>query len=241
MHFLRTLLLNAFPEVIYGFGTRDALAGRAAREDWRGKSMEEASGSFPLVSIRQVHGDGIIHVSGKALGTTWDTEGDALITRDTGHAIGVFTADCLPILLFDPARHVIGIVHAGWRGTAKGLVRKTAVTFQKIYGSRIEDMIAVLGPCIGPCCYNVDEPVRSSFADAGIPWAKVASLRQKGSWQLDLRRANLFLLEEAGLKRKRIGSLPECTSCNRARFYSYRAEGQTGRQLNFIALKPKET
>ncbi len=237
MHYLRSFMLKALPGVVHGFGTKDVFAGRISREDWRGKSLEDEAGSFSLVSVRQIHGEEIILFSGASLESTWEMEADALITREPGYALGVFTADCLPILFFDPVRRAIGVVHSGWRGTAKGLAYKTVLKMQKAFGSRGEDLIAALGPCIGPCCYEVDEPVRAAFAAGGIPWERVVSQSAKGSWRLDLRAANMFLLEKCGVRREKIASVSECTSCHRDRFFSYRAEGQTGRQLNFIALR----
>lgn len=198
--------------------------------------MVQEGESFPLITARQVHGEGIIDFS-VGPEKVWDMEGDALITRERGFALGVFTADCLPVLLFDPENQAIGIVHAGWRGTANALAAKTVHRMQKTYASRPPGMIAVLGPCIGPCCYEVDGPVKSAFLRGGIPWESVASSGQNGLWRLDLRHANAYLLEKTGMNRANIHSVSECTCCQKGRFFSYRAEKETGRQVNFVALR----
>jgi YfiH family protein len=97
----------------------------------------------------------------------WLKQADALVTRIQGYALGVFTADCLPLLLFDPVQRAVGIVHAGWRGTAKAICQKTVEKMKEVFQSRASTLLAALGPCIGPCCYEVDEPVRAAFCSGG--------------------------------------------------------------------------
>lgn len=195
---------------------------------------------FPLVSVRQVHGDGVVIWEGgpQRPEELWRKEGDALITCIPGYALGVFTADCLPILLFDPVKRAVGIVHAGWRGTARAISHKAVEKMGEAFHCGSENILAVLGPGIGPCCYEVDVPVKEAFAAGGLPWERMAFSRGGGRWSLDLYQANTYLLERMGVKRENIHRLELCTSCHRDTFYSYRAEGKIpGEQLNFIALR----
>ena len=194
---------------------------------------------MPLVSIRQVHGDRVVVFNGKTeeIPELWNQEGDALITRVPGFALSVFTADCLPILLFDPAQRVVGIVHAGWRGTSKRVLQNAIGKMKKAFNCRGEDIQAAMGPSIGPCCLEIDDPVKEAFNEGGFPWESISSPRQKGKWTLDLYKANAYLLEIEGVLRVNVQRLEYCTRCRRDIFYSYRGERETqGRQLNFIAL-----
>jgi len=171
----------------------------------------------------------------------WEQEGDALITAVPGYALGVFTADCLPVLLFDPVQRVAGIVHAGWRGTAKALSQKVVWKMKENFHCQGENIRAALGPCIGACCFEVDALVQEAFIERGLPWELMSSPREKGKWSFDLHQANTYLLKAAGLKEENIQALKICTSCRRDIFYSYRAERHgRGQQLNFIALRKEE-
>ena len=170
-------------------------------------------------------------------GDPWEREGDALITGSPGIAIGVFTADCLPLLLFEPERRVAAVVHAGWRGTAKEVTRKVVEKMAEVFACAAEKIQAALGPCIGPCCYEVDGPVEAEFRGGGLPWESFASGRGPGKWSLDLQEANTHLLIKSGVKRENIRRLAHCTACRSDLFFSYRREkGTRGRHLNFISL-----
>jgi YfiH family protein len=226
--------------IVHGFGTRGKFSGRVTRQDWWEQSIEDKEEVFPLVSIQQVQGDGVVVFGGNPQKPAefWLKEGDALVTRIQGYALGVFTADCLPILLFDPIQRAVGIIHAGWRGTAKAISQKTVEKMKEALHCTAENILAAIGPCIGACCLEVDHPVREAFAKSALPWGLVASPRASGKWSLDLHRANMYFLEHAGLRKENIHRLEFCTSCRRDIFYSYRARGEVqGRQLSFIALR----
>jgi YfiH family protein len=229
--------------VIHGFGMRDQTYGKRPRQDWRGRPLAVGEETFPLLSTRQIHGDGVVVFREEPRETeqVWMKEGDALVTRVPGYALVVFTADCLPIVLFDPVQGVAGIVHTGWRGTAKAICQKALKEMVETYDSISENILAAMGPCIGPCCYEVDGPVKEVYAKAGLPWDLLSYPRGRKSWSLDLPRANAYLLKAAGMREENIHHLDLCTSCHRDSFYSYRAEGKTaGRQLNFIALRRED-
>jgi copper oxidase (laccase) domain-containing protein len=109
---------------------------------------------------------------------------------------------------------------------------------KEIFSCESINILAALGPCIGPCCLEVDSPVEKFFAENSLPWELVSRPLGKGKWSLDLQQANAYLLETEGVRRENIQRLNFCTSCRRDLFYSYRNGDQAqGRQLNFIALK----
>jgi hypothetical protein len=225
--------------VLHGFGTRNSDAERLTRADWRGKTISKAGERIPLVSLRQVHGDEIIVVGGGKHDPDglWEREGDALLTESPGIALAVFTADCLPIFLFEPQKRIAGVVHAGWRGTARGITRKTVEKMAETFSCGEEKIQAALGPCIGPCCYEVDGPVEARFREGGLPWETFASPRGPGKWSLDLLGANAHLLIKGGVKKENIRRLSFCTACRPDLFFSYRRErGTRGRHLNFISI-----
>ncbi len=158
-------------------------------------------------------------------------EADVLLVRPGG-AAGVFTADCVPILLFDPRTRLGAAVHAGWRGTiARGPA--AAVAALAGAGARPPDLLAAIGPRIGPCCYAVGEDLAARFAAA---FGADVARRAPGGPFLDLGLANRRALAAAGVAR--IAEIAVCTACaggGRA-FFSYRRDGAiAGRQLSFLA------
>jgi len=167
---------------------------------------------------------------------------DAVITALENTPLVVITADCLPILLYDAARSVAAVVHAGWKGTALNIAGKTIAAMTERFGSDPADIIAAMGPFIGPCCYEVDERVVSSFEpfikarpDA---WSAVFSPSEALSatgkadrWMFDLAGANLLQLDTAGIPYSNVSLSPYCTCCHDGLFYSHRRDGEkTGRQ-----------
>ncbi len=227
-------------KIAHGFGMRSRGGEKPMRKDWLGKTVREEEENFPLVSLRQVHGDRVVIFEGniQKVGEVWGEEGDSLITQAPGLALGVFTADCLPIFLYDPQKEAIGVVHAGWRGTARGVTGKAVERMKAAFECQSADIRAAMGPCIGPCCYEVDSPVKEAFEGSGIPWEMISHPRGERKWSLDLHLANILLLEAAGVREENIEIVKLCTSCRGEVFYSYRNGDKTqGRQLNFIALK----
>lgn len=192
-----------------------------------------------LVSVRQVHGNrvAVLEDSGTA-GDPWLLERDAIVTRIPGYALAVFTADCLPILLFDPIHKAIGVVHAGWRGTAAGVARRALEKMVANFGSHPGEIEAALGPGIGPCCLEVDTPVQEAFQKNTLSWTEIAAPKGAGKWSLDLYGANTMILASLGIEREKIHLLDLCTCCRSDLFSSYRGErGTRGRQVNYIGLK----
>ncbi len=239
MKFIEAGAWKKYREIFHGFGVWEEKPSSVPKKEFRKWVFQKDGEIIPLVSLRQVHGDKVIVLGDGSAGfeALWNEDGDALISQIPGIALGVFTADCLPILLFDPVAQAIGAIHAGWRGTAQGITRKVIQEMKKRFASRIESLQVAMGPCIGPCCYETDGPVKEAFQRNGLPWEKISLPRGNGKWVLDLAKANAYVMEESGVKPGNIQAPQGCTLCERHRFYSYRAEGNRGRQLNFIALR----
>ncbi len=153
---------------------------------------------------------------------------DALITATPGVPLMLRFADCLPIVLYDPVRHALGLVHAGWRGTVARVAQKAAQAMMAALGSQAEDLVAGIGPGIGPCCYQVGDDVVTAVRSA-FPQSEGLLLRQAdNSYHLDLWAANAQQLRAAGVRTIELAGL--CTACHTDEFYSHRAEGgRTGR------------
>lgn len=192
-----------------------------------------------LVTVRQVHGSDILVIDepNEDYAHFLGVESDAIITNQPHVMIGVCVADCAPILLLDPENRVAAAVHAGWQGTAAGLVAKAVAGMKTLFGSTPAAIQAAIGPCIGQCCYEVDTPVRQAFVQGGVPWDACARQSGEGKWHLSLSEANRHLLLTAGLPAAAIQAADMCVSCQRELFFSYRRDnGDTGRQMGFIML-----
>jgi YfiH family protein len=196
-----------------------------------------------FLTVRQVHGDGILVMKGPdfRIPEGKPLEYDGIITDQTGIAVGVKTADCVPILIVDKIKRIIGVVHAGWRGTALKIAAKAVMRFREDFSSETGDMVAAIGPSIGPCCYQVDEQVYRAMEHGGAePY--FGPCEENGRWMLDLPSLNRQHLVEAGLSAESVGMSGLCTACLPDLFYSHRGEsGRTGRQLNFLMLQENRT
>jgi hypothetical protein len=211
----------------------------------------ERTGSV-LVGVKQIHSS-IVRVVKKrdgALEGRLQTdegkavlEGDGLITDVPGVLLGVGTADCVPVLVVDVTRRVVAAFHAGWRGTGARIVERGIATMQEEYGSQVRDMVAAVGPSIGPCCYTVGEEVRSEFGRQ-FRYAEELFVRPIDSTEvrLNLWEANRRQLLNAGMAEASIAMMRECTACalnqtGALRYFSHRAEhGIAGRMLNVVGV-----
>jgi len=193
--------------------------------------------SMVWVMAEQTHSDSIFVVENRE-GYGWlpheplIASSDALITNQKGVMLSVLTADCVPVLLYDPSCEAIGVVHAGWRGTAQEIVLKTVKRMQEKYGCLPEEIIATIAPSILSCCYEVDASVAQHF------FAYPHTMQKKGEkYWLDLALVNEAQLLKAGLKGENIEQSKLCTSCCVDHFFSYRKEqGCSGRFMSFIGL-----
>jgi hypothetical protein len=162
---------------------------------------------------------------------------DGLITDEPGILLAGFFADCTPILLLDPVQPAIAVVHAGWKGTALDIAAKAVEEMVLAFGSDPKDILAGIGPSIGPCCYEVDEPVIQQFKDSRFGDCLKPGLAPDKA-NLDLVEANRQRLIHAGVHAENIQTIPLCTACRTDLFFSHRKEqGRTGRLAAVIALK----
>jgi len=227
----------------------------------------------PLETLRQIHSTLILGASrDPALGckggvpgdgsSSLGCKGDGLMTDEPGLLLGVQTADCIPVLVADRKRRVVAAFHAGWRGTVNRIVESGIGRMRLLFGSRREDLIAAIGPGIGPCCYAVGEEVFSGFesqfaycndlfhevddSDAVRKKYPMLFLTQRApghspigpSLHLDLWEANRRQLVAAGIKPRAIQQVGGCTSCQPELFFSHRAsQGHTGRMLGVIGIR----
>lgn len=151
---------------------------------------------------------------------------DGLSTDKAAARIAVKTADCVPILLADPVKRVVAAVHAGWRGTASGIASHSVTKMAERYGCRPADLLAALGPSIGPCCFEVDP-------DAGLRFQPIFPEREDLDRRttVDLREANRRLLIQAGLEPPNIASETPCTCCGGEEFHSWRRDRRPGERM----------
>jgi purine-nucleoside/S-methyl-5'-thioadenosine phosphorylase / adenosine deaminase len=192
---------------------------------------ENGLGSQPAAFLKQVHGAAVIHASAGGLAGN----ADAIVTVTPGLPIAVFSADCVPLLLYDPDGRRLAAAHAGWRGTVQSVAR-AAVEALTAAGGRPERFLAALGPSIGPCCYEVDEPVLrelgAAFGRQARAWCRQG---REGHAMLDLWAANEAVLAEAGVDPAQIENPRLCTACHPDLLYSYR-KGNRGRLVTVAAL-----
>ncbi len=271
--------LNQLPWLVHGFSTRlggasrlqeDAQALNLGFTEWDTREHVEANrarllsalraSSAQLVTLRQIHSD-VIHVLEAA--PKAPLRGDAFITRVPGLLLAVQTADCVPILLADPRRRAVAAVHAGWRGTLKRVAAKTIGRMRMSFGTSPKDILAVLGPSIGRCSYEVGPEVAQAFAAQFAtarewfdgPFDRLATGEEPNplKWLtmvppgheappprvlLDLVSANRWQLTDAGVPTAQILSGDLCTACRTDLFFSYRREGgRTGRLMAVIGIR----
>lgn len=190
--------------------------------------------------VNQVHKDDIFIVKpyGGYFSSRAELDYDAIITDRADLAICVKTADCVPVFIVDRARKVIAAVHAGWRGSALGISAKAVRLLRANYGSSPQDMLAAIGPSIGPCCYQVDKVVADEFLNLHNHELFLSTGKKAGKWTLNLAEANRRQLVESGIGEANIDVSDLCTVCNQDRFFSHRGSGGiTGRQINFLIIK----
>lgn len=162
---------------------------------------------------------------------------DALVTTST-LGLMAFFADCVPVFLYHPQLKIIGIAHAGWKGTAGKIVLNTLEQFRKLGGDPADCWVA-LGPSIGPCCYEVDKRVIKGFEE-GFHQTPFLKPGKPGHAMLDLWEANQVVLREAGVSQEKIWVAGVCTACHTDSFFSHRIEGpKTGRMAGWIRKTPR--
>ena len=235
---LRSVPLSAAAD---HFFTANEVELRDRPDEWQAVAQAIAVPVEDLLLIRQVH-DSAVAVAPRDRARPWDRpEADAIISNDPGAAIAVRVADCVPILLADETGAHVAAVHAGWRGTAKRAVIAAVAAMQSRYGVRPERLIAAVGPCIGPCCYEVGQETRQAFREAGHHASMIDKWfapRTGGTFHLDLWQATRDELEGAGVSPDAIQVAELCTKTHADRFHSYRVQAeQAGRMAAVIRAR----
>jgi YfiH family protein len=220
--------LPLFRRTKHAFGTKTR----------RGEKTLGAALGIPqgrLLTLRQVHGAEVLIYDQYTRALSYPPPCDAVITDKKRVALGIWTADCLPILMIDRSKKVIAAVHAGWRGIWRGIIERTVSEMNKAFESLPADIVAGIGPGIGPCCYEVGTDVKSLFQSSHEDHHQFIQER-KGRTYLDLRGAAQLELSEVGIPPENIEAIPLCTACRKDLFFSYRRDKKPERQLSFIML-----
>jgi YfiH family protein len=187
-----------------------------------------------IVSARQVH-DRVVAVVGRKDASEQELAGvDCLVTREPGTLLLLKFADCVPVVIWDPVRQVVALVHAGWRGTVIKAPAAAVEAMAANFGSNPADLVAGIGPSIGPCCYEVGDEVVAAvdeaFGDSDVV------IREPGKKaRLDLWEANAQTLRGTGISSNRIEVAGICTRCRNDLFFSHRAEGSPAGRFAVVA------
>jgi len=220
---------SPFPGIVGGF---------VGRDQNRLKDIGLKPDDF--IQLKQIHSDQVILVpSNPDRHEIRNREGDALLTNLSGVGIAVRTADCVPILLAQP-EGVIGVVHAGWRGTKAGILEKSLLQIKETWNLDLSQIYVSMGPAICGKCYEVGEEVGGQFRESGSDIVKKTSGEKL---LLDLKLANQKLLKKMCVPPSQIEVRSECTLCHEAEFFSYRGELKRrekgeGRNISWIMQVP---
>jgi YfiH family protein len=261
---LRSQLLSTVPGIVHGIthrvegmGKADGNVGYSSPRDkddaWEMRQLWcEAIGveAKHIVTVGQVHGADVFTALSEHAGAggspmrTQAGYADAIMTDHPNVVVTTLHADCLPILLVDAERPAVAAVHAGWRGTVSDVAGATVRAMQDAYGSEPANILAFLGPGIGPCCNEVGPEVTAAWRDQAKdlgPLAELAVSTPVAREHLDIPRANALLLQRAGLQPEHIEISSICTKCSLDDWFSHRGQGPaTGRQAAMIMLTDTE-
>ena len=184
----------------------------------------------PLAKNHQVHGTLVRSVTaadGERPESIPTVDADGLVTDVPGLTLTVFSADCLPILFYDPVRGCIAAVHAGWRGTAAGIAAEAVRAMTERYGCEVTNIRAAIGPGISKCCFETTEDVPAALLEhLGQQAHACITDHRNGKFHVDLKLANVLWLQSAGLKDDQISVCAACTACDRTEFWSHRLVGK---------------
>lgn len=203
-----------------------------SREDMKLVCEEEGFNIKNLTSNLQIHSDIVNLINEDNIGQKID--GDALITNLSKVPLLVFTADCVPIGIVDDKNKAIGVVHAGWRGTFDKIAKKTIDKMSQNFNTNPQDLTCIIGPSIGPCCYEVSKELIEKFNIILTNCNEKFYIIKDNKYYLDLWKINEYILQSSGVKKENIINLNLCTSCNSDNFHSYRKHNQTQHRIGMI-------
>jgi polyphenol oxidase len=244
--------LDVYPELVHGITTRHGGASKGPYASlnlshWVGDDRDDVSENLErahralglrrsmTVQANQCHSTSV-HLATSADCGQAVPNCDILMTNEPDVPMMLRYADCTPVLLFDPDHHAVAVVHSGWRGTVQGAARVAVESMAEHFGTRPAQLVAVIGPSIGPCCYEVGDEVvdavRAAFSDP----EQLIPKGYAGRHHFDLWAANEHWLAEAGVTQ--IEQAQTCTACHHSDFFSHRADhGKTGHFAAFVALR----
>jgi YfiH family protein len=189
-----------------------------------------------IFDVWQIHSDQVKFTRLPRKSDTKHEQADAILTDSKNVSLFMQFADCVPILIYDPKNNIIGIVHAGWQGTVKRIVQNAVKYLIDAFSSDPEQILAGIGPSIGPDHYEVGNNVIIEVDDKLLEFQSEVLISKNGSTYFDLWKSNELLLRQSGLKNIEVAGI--CTACNLDDWYSYRIEGQkSGRFGVFMSLK----
>ncbi|MFD1677306.1 peptidoglycan editing factor PgeF [Alicyclobacillus fodiniaquatilis] len=195
-----------------------------------------------FVFVQQVHGTEVLTVDAAACGNGMDASArriaaDALLTNEKCVALAILTADCVPVLFYDPVSQVIGAAHSGWRGTVGHISVKVLETMKRQYHTRMEDVFVSIGPSIRRCCYEVDDVVAKPMQAAFSRPVLFPRFKRPGKYLLSMQAAIREDIERQGVPPAQIEDSGVCTSCRVKHLFSHRREqGEAGRQMAVISM-----
>jgi polyphenol oxidase len=228
------LSLFEHPDQVHLFGDR-FFKGEGLEHGGRPMTLSQVHGD-KIISLRDDHGLPVDLVSG-ALSST-SLEGDGIVTNRRSCFIAVYTADCVPVILFDPTRRVIAALHAGWRGSVLNIAAKGVDTMVSDFGSDPKKILAGIGPSIGPCCFEVKEDVFREIEKNTSHEKTVIKKSRASSWLCDLPELNQKQLVDAGLSPEKITVSGRCTVCLPEYYFSFRRDRKKlGNMLSGIMLR----
>ena len=201
------------------------------------ESLQEQFPKMQFIVANQTHSDHIkvvthAHEKGWRDNSTAIKDCDALISNQPNIMLTILTADCVPLLLFDPKKNIISAIHAGWNGTKKNIAFKTVNKMNEQFGVDPKDIIVGVAPSIGRCCYEVGEDVAQHFFEDALSFTKIGK-----KYMLDLPHINQQQLLRAGVLKENIELSHVCTACEVEHYFSYRKEqGCSGRFMSMIGL-----
>jgi polyphenol oxidase len=219
---------SQFPQLLHGFSTR-AFGSMHSQHTEFPNSLRTFAASLTLsfkeiVLMQQVHGSTVTLVSQSDQGERI-AQTDGLVTNEQHIFLGVVVADCVPILLFDSKQKLVACAHAGWRGLTVEII-KEAVFSMLTKGSRVDDLLVGIGPCIGVCCYTIEENHKEMLLSTLPAWKDFIEKRER-QWFLDLAGVARYQLESLGVLSHHIESMDYCTFTH-ADMFSYRRERKKG-------------
>ncbi len=192
--------------------------------------------SMALKTVRQVHKSKVIIVNSEE---DEIQEGDGLISGGKNILLGILTADCFPLLLAEKNGNAVAALHCGWRSTAGGIIENSIRLFRNKFAVSSCELLAVIGPGIRQCCFEVADELITGFKDKGFNISKyLKPSNQPERYMFDLAGQIKEQLLEAGLKAEHIDDVAKCTCCDSANFFSYRRDGEkAGRLMSVIGIK----